>query len=119
MKRGWAKNDTDQYCIVADYSNKASRAIFKGKYSIVDADNPESPTLNLSTVYLTNNLGSVLIFDDATLIGTNTGNCFYATSSKSAYIYSACQSNVSVNGNVTLLVGTVANGRYLIDSNVI
>ena len=114
-----AKNDTDQYCIVADYSNKASRAIFKGKYSIVDADNPDSPTLNLSTVYLTDNLGSVLIFDDATLIGTNTGNCFYATSSKSAYIYSACQSNVSVNGNVTLLVGTVANGRFIeSDGNV-
>lgn len=70
---------------------------------------------------LTNVAGNVtLTIKDCTLIANGTGNSIDAAQATNVYIYGSNQTNLTHDtGNVTLLVGTVANGRFLIDAATI
>jgi hypothetical protein len=65
-----------------------------------------------------NKSGGTLMLKDCTLIATGTGNSILAGAAQNVLIYGACEANIAVNGNITLVVGTVANGRYLVSASV-
>lgn len=77
---------------------------------------------NLPTIEFRNASGTNprLILKDCTLISNGSGNSIRAAQATNVYIYGSCQTNLTHDtGDVTLLVGTVANGRFLIDAAVI
>lgn len=74
---------------------------------------------NFDVINLLTNTGSniTLTLKDCTLIANGTGNSIDAAQATNVYIYGSNQTNLTHDtGNVTLLVGTVANGRFLIDA---
>lgn len=77
---------------------------------------------NFDCINLTTSSGSniTLILKDTTLIANGTGNSIDASQATNVKIYGRCQTNLTHDaGNVTLQVGTVANGGFIIDTNVI
>ena len=77
----------------------------------------ETSGTNFDTINLLTNTGTnlTLILNGCTLIANGTGNSIDAAQATNVYIYASCNTNLTHDtGNVTLLLGTVANGRYLI-----
>ncbi len=106
--------------IAMEYCDVNSIATFKGKYVVVDDGGTNVDCVVNKTGGGTPSLGT-LIIDNATLIAIGTGKCLASSGSPAnAYVYGSCQSNKAVSADVTLLVGTVGNGRFIEnDSNVI
>lgn len=76
---------------------------------------------NYDCINLTTNTGGNVYIQlkNCTLIANGTGNSIDAAQATNVRIYGSCETNLTHDsGNVTLLVGTVANGRFLIDTNV-
>lgn len=76
---------------------------------------------NYDTINLLTNTGSNLTLElySCTLVANGTGNSIDAAQATNVKIYGSCETNLTHDtGNVTLQIGTVANGRFLIDTNV-
>lgn len=110
---------TTHFAIQAQKNDVSNTATFKGKYVV----NDNHAGLNNNCVSISSGVGvdslANLIFDGATLIANGTGESIKATAAKNVTIYGSCQANLAADVNITLLVGTVANGRYLVDVNAV
>lgn len=76
---------------------------------------------NYDTINLLTNTGTnvTLTIKDSTLIANGTGNSIDAAQATNVQIQGSCQTNLTHDtGNVTLLGGTVANGRFLISTDI-
>lgn len=83
--------------------------------------NLKSTGTNKDTINLLTNTGSniVLTLKDCTLIASGTGNSIDAAQETYVQIQGSCQTNLTHDtGNVNLLGGTVANGRFLISTDI-
>lgn len=96
------------------------------------ASNTSNLTLRRCRVGTTKTNGHAILLDtntgtsmavkiiNCTLVANGTGNSIDSAQAINVAIHGACQTNLTHDtGNVTLIVGTVANGRYLIDAAVV
>ena len=91
--------------------------------SVIKFDNCYMKTTgsNKDTVNLLTNTGGnvALTLKNCTLIANGTGNSIDAAQATNVYIQGSCETNLTHDtGNVTLLGGTVANGRFLISTDI-
>lgn len=75
---------------------------------------------NFDCVKLTTTAGGNvnMLFTDCAFVTNGTGACIKVAQATNVRIHGSCQSNLTYSGAVTFLVGTVANGRFLVDTNV-
>ncbi len=101
--------------VVMEHCYVNTVATFTGKYEVQDGGGTNVDCVDIET----NGLGQ-LIIKDSTLVAIGTGDALTSSVAANVRIYGSCQSNKAVNVNVTLLVGTVLNGRFIEnDANVI
>jgi hypothetical protein len=105
---------SDQEVIKTGTASNSSSVIIRNSRLKTTGTNYD--TINLLTNTGTNMYLSIM---GSTLIANGTGNCIDAAQATNVRIYGACETNLTHDtGNVTLLVGTVANNRFVIDTNV-
>ena len=108
----------NQSVIFASSGNNRDRAIFKGRYVCIDSGDSG---LNLTSIVLQSDPTVATILDGVTLIGTNSGYSIYSSTGTGGevWIYGSVQTNVNYDTSINLLVGTVFNGRFLVDGATI
>lgn len=105
--------------ITMEDCDSATVATFRGKYRVVDGGGTNVSCVNNKTA---SGSAGKLILENASLIAIGSGKCITSNAAASVYVYGSCQANKAIDTAfvITLLVGTVANGRFIEnDSNVI
>lgn len=77
-----------------------------------------STLLNNATNPVTKS-GGTLILDDCSLVSHATRDSISAATAQNVKIYGRCQSNKAIDADVTLQVGTVANGGFVVSTDVV
>jgi hypothetical protein len=75
---------------------------------------------NKSCVELTTNTGTNvdMLFSNCTFVANGTGACIKVAQATNVRIHGACEANLTYSGAVTLKVGTVANNRFIVSTDV-